>query len=349
MSSRPASDETNQSSSDDGLPLDYAPRAPRRRSGYLSPTALKRLKAWSKGTGKWGARILLSLLILFALLMGFGTDSRDAEKLREFSDSVEHWQHNPDFRQVQIEYVEQGSDAMRTKTAFVDTTRAILWLRSIPGLPDDLKINDTSLAHYTSFAKGPLSAYMRLTGEQGMADTLKMLRDLASREKISDADVREFLSQYKMPRPIIADAGAVESVRSLCNDVDPTRTFVVQKDVGALLIPHIATVAKQLGCPPDINKMNPDEQREVWDMLDSEIHETDYELWRSKQVNDWLNGVWAQVYGTMYSGLINPTMTVREVGRVGGPMMLMAWVGFGLWKRKRELAEEAGAVAPRLA
>src|SRR3954467_406872 len=108
---------------------------------------------WVKSTGVWTGRVLLSVIILFAIGMGFGTSSADAERMRLFADSVERWQHNPDFRKVQIEYVEQGSDAMRTTTCFVGTTKGIMWLRSLPGLPPHLKVNDTSYNHYVNFTR----------------------------------------------------------------------------------------------------------------------------------------------------------------------------------------------------
>jgi len=301
----------------------------------------------------WVGRVALSLVIISALLVGFGTSSTDAEKMRVFADAVERWQHNPDFRQVQIEYVELGNEAMRSKLAFVDSKTVIMWLRSLPGLPDHLKVNDTSFAHYTNFTRGPLSAYMHLTGEQGLTESLKMLSYLGSKETVTDEDIRRFLGEYKLHNPVASDAGAVASVRSLINDVDPARKFAIDTNVADRIRPHIATLAQQMGYPTEVSKMNPAAQFAIWQMLDDEIHDTDYELWRTKQVNDWLNGVWAQVYGTMYSGLIGPTLTIREAGRVVGPVLLMAWIGLGLWRhRRRELASHAAAtpaVQPRLA
>jgi hypothetical protein len=297
----------------------------------------------------WTARVCLSLVILFALLMGFGTSASDAEKLRLFADAVERWQHNPDFRQVQIEYVEVGSDAMRSKLGFVDSKTVIMWLRSLPGLPDHLKVNDTSFAHYTNFTYGPLSAYMHLTAEQGLSETLKMLGYLGNKEQLNDDDIRRFLGEFKLHNPVASDAGAIESVHSLINDVDAGRKFQIDTNLSARIIPHIAAVAHRLGYPTEIRQMDPWAQREVWQMLDDEIRQSDYELWRTKQVNDWLNGVWAQVYGTMYSGLIGPTLTLREVCRVSGPVLLMAWVGVGLWKRRKVSAEAPEQIPPRLA
>jgi hypothetical protein len=304
-----------------------------------------------KRTGVWTGRAALAVAIGFLLAVGFGTSSTDAARMRQFSDAVERWQHNPDFRQIGVEYVEMGSDAMRTDVCFVDSTRVVLALRSIPGLSKDWAINDTSLAHYTHFRQGPLSAYMHLTREQGLADTLQMLQYIGSKSDLSDQDVRDFLKQYKLYYPVASDAGAVASVRSLINDVDPGRTLEVRDGVADRLMPHIAAVAKSLGYPEDLKAMTPDAQLEVWHMLDAQVRETDYELWRTKQVNDWLNGVWAQVYGAMYSCAINPTLTLREFGRAGGPILIMAWVGVGLWRKRREAEEEAGAgaVGPRLA
>ncbi len=321
-------------------------QSPGKRVAAKRPL-LKTAGKWAKRISLWGFRVLLALVILFGLAVGFGTSASDAEKMKLFADSADRWQTNPDFRNVQIEYSEQGSDAMRTKVAFIDTTKDIIWLRSLPGIPDEDKINDTSYAHYKDFTAGPLSAYMHLTGEQGLANTVGTIKYLGSKEPLTDDDIRGFLNGYKLPRLVASDEGAVKSVRSLLNDIDASRKLQIETNVAPLLTPHISMIAKNLGYPTDMNQMSPAEQRVVWQKLDGEIRETDYELWRTKQVNDWLNGVWAQVYGTMYSGLINPVLKLRQTGRVAGPMLLMAWVGFGLWKRKRAAEMEgAGAIAP---
>lgn len=327
-------------------PLEYA--AEPRRLG-MTADQRRALKARLAAIAKWSGRITLGLVILLILMIGFGTSSSDAEKMRLFADAVQRWQHNPDFRQVQIEYVEMGSDAMRSDIAFIPSKKVIMWLRSLPGLPEHLRVNDTSFSHYQDFTLGPLSAYMHLTGEQGVSETLKMLQYRAQSPHLTDDDIRAFLAEYKLHNPVVNDAGAIASVRSLINDVDAARKFQVTEKVGDHLKPHIAAVAKSLGYPTDIHQMNPAAQLEVWQMLDDQIHETDYELWRTKQVNDWLNGVWAQVYGTMYSGIIGPTLTIRDISRVAGPLLLMAWVGLGLWKRRKESSESLTPTVPRLA
>src|SRR5688572_1071334 len=131
-----------------------------------------------KKIATWSGRVAMAVLILFAFGIGFGTPQADAEKMRVFADAVERWQHNPDFRKVQVEYVELGSTAMNTKACFVNTTAGIMWLRSIPGLPPHLAVNPTSQSHYDNFTRGPLSAYLHLTDETGggLADTIKMIK-----------------------------------------------------------------------------------------------------------------------------------------------------------------------------
>ena len=302
-----------------------------------------------KTAARWAARGFLALVILLAFAIGFGTPSADAERMRLFAEAVERWQHNPDFRKVQVEYVEMGSAAMRTRVCWLDATKAVMWLRSIPGLPEHLRVNDTSFAHYTNFTRGPLSAYMHLTSEQGLADTLKMLKELGSIPNPTDADVVAFLGQYKLHNPVASDAGAVRSVRDLLADVDPARPLAVQTDAPEKLEAHISAMAAEMGFPARLEEMTPAQQQEIWATLDERVKERDYELWRTKQVNDWLNGVWAQVYGTMYGGLIGPTLLLRDVARVAAPVMLMTWIGAAAYRRRRAAEQPQLPLQPQLA
>ena len=176
---------------------------------------------------------------------------------------------------------------------------------------------------------------MHLTGEQNLTDTVKMLKDLGGKPDMNDNDIVEFLHQYKLHYPVVSDSGAIASVRSLVQEVDPGRGFAIVEGVSEKFKPHIKHAAQELGYPTDLLEMTPSQQKDVWQMLDTEIKESDYELWRTKQVNDWLNGVWAQVYGTMYSGLINPILLIRDICRVAGPTLLLAWIGVGVLSRRR--------------
>ena len=302
-----------------------------------------------KKTARWTGRVLLALVIFVTFAIGFGTPQSDADKMRAFADAVERWQHNPDFRNVQIEYVETGSDAMRTRTCGLDSTRTVMWLRSIPGIPKDWAVNDTSLAHYTSFTRGQISAYLHLCNEQGMSDTLKMLKDLGQYANPTDAQIREFIAQFKLYYPVASDAGAVESVRALLRDVDAARGFKDMPNVTQAILPQIASIAKALGYPEEPASMTPAQQHDVWAVLDETVKERDYELWRVKQVNDWLNGVWAQVYGKMYAVVIYPTLKTRDISRIGAPLLLMCWLALVFYRRKRATAQILPALQPRLA
>ena len=306
-------------------------------------------RARLKATARWTGRVLFALVILIAFAVGFGTPSSDAERMRAFAEAVERWQHNPEFRQVRVEYVEMGSDAMRTRLCWMDATRCVMALRSLPGLPEHLRVNDTSFAHYTNFTKGPLSAYLHLTAEQGLTDTVKMLKELGAKPNPTDEDVRAFLNQYKLHYPVASDAGAVRSVRSLLAEVDPARDFTTEKGVAEKFKTHITAIAGRMGYPTDADAMTPAQQRDVWLALDDHIKEHDYELWRTKQVNDWLSGVWAQVYGTMYSGLIYPTLRIRDAARVAAPVMLMVWLAWTAYRRRRIVEQPMPALQPQLA
>jgi hypothetical protein len=301
----------------------------------------------------WSGRVAMAVVILFAFGIGFGTPQADAEKMRVFADAVERWQHNPDFRKVQVEYVELGSVAMNTKACFVNTTAGIMWLRSCPGLPAHLAVNPTSQAHYDNFTRGPLSAYLHLTDETsgGLADTIKMIKYVTRNPNPTYDDIRnDLLLNYKFDGyKVAADAGAVASVRRLMDDVDFSRDLTITGDVRSRYVPHIQALAQRLGYPTDVKQMTFAQQGVVREQLDDAIRDADYELWRTKQVNDWLNGLWSQVYGTMYSGLIARTLMLRDAGRVLGPVMVMGWIALAWYRRRREAEAVLPGLQPQLA
>jgi hypothetical protein len=283
----------------------------------------------------WIGRAFLGGLVLLLLAIGYGTTDDDTARMRVFADVVKNWQTNPEFRKVQDQYVEYGSDAMRTRIACCTTTDVTIFVRSLPGVPKDWAVNPTSLAHYTNFSKGPLSAYLHLSTEQGLIDGAKMLNDLARRENPSDEDIRNFLSGFKLYYPVVTDAGAVASVRKLIADTDGARNFQETKSIADDLRPHIAAVAREQGIPEDPEHMTTVQQRAVWQALDLHVMQSDYELWRVKQLNDWLGGVWAQVYGQMYAVVIGPTIAIRNACRAVGPLIVIFWVGAAMTAHRR--------------
>ena len=50
--------------------------------------------------------------------------------------------------------------------------------------------------------------------------------------------------------------------------------------------------------------------------LDKELRQRDPERWRTKQVSDFLSGIWAQGYGMMYADAIRAVRVARIAGRV---------------------------------
>ena len=109
--------------------------------------------------------VLFSIQVL-CTIMGFGISVQDRADLIAFNDAVTRWQNTPDFRDVQSEYISVSYAAMNTRPLGFHLQRAIMAMRSLPLLPDSLKLNNDSEVHYADFTNGRLLAYLRLTSEQ---------------------------------------------------------------------------------------------------------------------------------------------------------------------------------------
>ena len=237
--------------------------------------------------------------MLVSAALGFGIRSSDVTRMQDFAGAVRRWQTNPDFRQVQREYVTLGVVAMHARWWGVSGERVVMGFRSLPGLPLYLAASDSSAAHYRAFADGEVPAYLHLTSEQGVEDGLRMIEDLGGRERLDDADIVRFLDGFKLPIRVATDTGAVASVRRLLADTQqPPRAFVVRGgDVVNALRRHVGG---------DVRTMR---------QLDDEIRAADPELWRTKQVGDFLGGIWAQGYGQIYVTGIDWLMSIRNAAR----------------------------------
>src|SRR5688572_20578075 len=128
-------------------PVEYADTA--TRSGRSGPrfARLRRIL-------RWVGRVVVVLLFLIAVIIGFATSESDVAKIVQFVESVDHWQSNTEFRQVAYQYVTRGSDAMGTTPMGMTSARWIVNIRSLPGLPKEFALNDTSRAHYENLSKG---------------------------------------------------------------------------------------------------------------------------------------------------------------------------------------------------
>jgi hypothetical protein len=246
---------------------------------------------------------LLAAVVVLSAAIGFGLTPADGARLRAFADAVRRWQSNPDFRAVEDEYVSLGVVAMRARFCGVPAERVVMGFRSLPGLPDYLAVNATSAAHYRAFAAGELPAYLHLASEQGMTGGIEMIEILAQRRPLSDADIVAFLEGFKLPVKIPTDAGAIASVRRLIADAAPTAApFAVRQQV----------VARLRAIAGEIPPATPDPLA----ALDARVKSRDEELWRTKQVSDFLAGVWAVGYGQIYLDGIEWLLRIELAARV---------------------------------
>src|SRR5688572_24418058 len=176
-----------------------------------------RLRRWLK---RLGIGSLVALLV-FLFAMGYGISNADARRLRTFSEAVDRWQVDPEFRAVGGEYAVVGYEAMRARFWGISTSNVVMTLRSIPGLPPTLDVDPTSQKHYDSFSNGPLSAYLHLCSEGNTQDVIPLLEELGRRPVITEQDLEEFLTKnFQLDHPVVTDEGARRSLRRLIADTD---------------------------------------------------------------------------------------------------------------------------------
>ncbi len=280
-----------------------------------------------------GRRLALACggsLVLACLLFGYGLDADDARRLSEFSAGVERWQSGPDFRNVCHDYVRLSHAAMNATPWGMRATTLVMAIRSVPGLPPEYAVSETSQAHYDNFTRGELSAYLHLCGEQTMDWVVRDLHRVAAHGS-TDADVEAFLRSWKMNRPVATDAVAVAGVKRLIAEIDAGRPMEPRTHVQADLRAAAAALATRLGYPAVIERLTRDQQRDVFARLDADVREHNVELWRLKQVSDLCSGIWAQTFGRDYTMVITPALAARRICQFAGSV---GAVGLILMTRK---------------
>jgi hypothetical protein len=202
----------------------------------------------------------------------------------------------------------------------------ILKFRSLPGLPASLAVNPTSESHYRDFSRGELSAYLHLCDEQGVENAVPMIENLRQQASPpTDAQLADFLRSFKMPVPIATDAGAVGSVRDMLNDISASTPLVIHTRLGQ---PRARYAARMTG--RDANRLTVDEQDRAMAQLDGWLRSEDPQLWRTKQVSDFLAGIWAQGYGRIYCDGIEWLFRIQRYARFGLFALLVGAVH--VWK-----------------
>jgi hypothetical protein len=269
----------------------------------------------------------LVLTLTVSAALGFGISSRDVQRLHAFGDAVQRWQINPDFRDVQREYVTLGVEAMRGRWLAVSAERIVMEFRSLPGLPKYLSVNESSAAHYRAFSTGEMSAYLHLTGEQAIPNGVAMVENLAQRSPPSDGEIVAFLDGFKLPVKIVTDAGAVASVRRLLADTQsPPHPFKIRDNLATAMQPYV---------PADLPTISRDEQAAALRRFDDDIKRADPELWRTKQVSDFLCGIWAQGYGQIYLDGIDALLRIRLIARIVFAIAFATAVAWLVVRRRR--------------
>lgn len=271
--------------------------------------------------------------------MGYGISARDLNRLREFVTATDRWSAGGDFREICRDYIHFSHEAMTVKIAGIPAARCVMALRSTPGLPDWLAVNETSQRHYENFSRGELSAYLHLCGEQGTNLYFDTFESMARKDVLTDDDVRAFLQSFHLSAPVSTDASAIQSVRKLLRDVDAAKPFEIRKTCDAeALLPHIQAIAAEQHLPIDPKEMTSQQQLVALNELDSRIAHEDLQLWRTKQATDFLSGVWGQAYAQIYRDyLIQPILTMHRIG-LWSTWVLLGVVGMLSVKKRQKLS-----------
>ena len=284
----------------------------------------------------------VAVIFIVALLLGFGLFPTDQTRLSTFVDSVHQWQRNTEFRQVAMQYVTRGSDAMRSEPMGIRSAEWIMWIRSLPVMPKEFAVNDTSRAHYENFSKGPLSAYLHLCTEvellnkDGGGGYLGEFEGRFGKSaQPTNDEVRDWLKGLKWDYPVIHDDGAVQSLQAAIADIEPYKPLKIRvRHIDGLLKPHISAIAAELKLPSgDVGQMSPEHQYAVFDRLDPYLRQNDRELWRTKQVSDVCGGIWGQVFSPPYLELLGPYLKIAAVAR----WVTIAMLAMFLWMKIRQV------------
>lgn len=302
-------------------------------------------------------RGILCLTLVFCAIGTFGVLDHDETVFLSFADAGNRWQVNPEFRTAAMEYCIKGSAATRARFMGISAGRVVMFIRSLPGIPQRYAVNPTSQKHYDDFSRGPLSGYLHLCDEQKVpamvalveSEGRKVVESQGTNIDLSPAAMGQLLSTFRMDAPVVNDDGARQSTAAVFRDTEVfgnngiCRPFKVRDSIVPLLDGPIRDIAAELHVPGDPNDMTPLQQQWVLDRLDSYVHAHDPELWRTKQLSDYFGGIWAQVYGPDYNMLIIPIMNIHK----WSPLILVMLLGLlGIITARRLRSKENKIDAP---
>lgn len=298
-------------------------------------------------------RALLGMLIVVAFALGYLISPRGYHVMRSFADDVRRWDQACDFRVVCFEYSERGSAATAATLAWVPVGKWVLWLRSLPGLPKAWAANETSAGHYRDFIDGPLTAYLHMADVQGVRDVIPAWQSLARTPDLSHNHLRDAIAGIQLDRPPTTNDSAVASLGTMLDDIDAAGAPMTHLDPpGPAMRAHLPSLLESLGIDPQrVGALTVPEQTRVLYALDDHIRSVDPQLWRTKQVADFLSGVWGQSYGHEYLILIDPLTIVRPIAQALLPALILLGIVLRLRSRGAAVGTDgtSGAVASPVA
>jgi hypothetical protein len=251
-------------------------------------------------------------------ILGYGINGEDAGRLWVFTETVEGYAVGPEFRKVGMEYATVGSEGVKTTLLGMGAGKVLYHIRRLPVFSKRYAAKASLVSHYRHFAEGPLSAYLHLTGVQGVSDGVAMVEKMGRKGVVSDEQAKWFLGSFAVWPAISMDEKAVASVRGLVADVEG-KTFAIREPVEERLRRWIGVIAREHGWATAPAEMSVEQQLVVLKELDGRIKEADEELWRTKQVSDFLCGVWGSTFGRTYGKVVRMVLAVRATGRVAVP------------------------------
>ena len=78
--------------------------------------------------------------------------------------------------------------------------------------------------------------------------------------------------------------------------------------------------------------------------LDDDLRRANFELWRTKQVSDFLAGIWAQGYGQVYESAINYLLLSQQIARIVFALVVLLLILAGVRHRARTKRDARRAV-----
>ena len=199
--------------------------------------------------------------------------------------------------------------------------------------------------HYRNFTQGPLSAYLHLCWEQNLDDNgrggyIAHLEQLCAGGAPNAETARKWIDGLGWWEKVASDQAAVYSLQAMLHDIDLRKDNPIQvrtTHVDQRIREHIKLLAAELNLPADPAAMTVAQQYTVLDRLDGYVKRVDPELWRTKQISDFMGGIWAQVFAPPYNILLVPYLRMTQLA----PWVCLSMLALAVLVRIRRTRKRA--------